>query len=120
MQYAFIHGHGLEDGRRIREYVVEMGCGMDRVSNNCSERSVLMSLVEPLLLADYTVMSYNSRGVGRSSGWRSFTGFSEAEDLKGLVQWVIQQHPTVTSIVLLVGLFILVQGVHVLNEALPP
>ncbi|KAF5326980.1 hypothetical protein D9619_004816 [Psilocybe cf. subviscida] len=65
------------------------------------EDPVLTSLVEPLLLADYIVMSYNSRGVGRSSGWRSFTGFSEAEDLKALVQWVIQQHPNITSVVLL-------------------
>lgn len=67
--------------------------------------SVLMGLVEPLLLANYLVILYNSRGVGRSSGWSSFTGFSEAEDLKALVQWVIQQHPAVTSIVLLVREF---------------
>ncbi|KAF8962741.1 hypothetical protein BDZ97DRAFT_1090597 [Flammula alnicola] len=50
---------------------------------------VLMSLLEPLLSHNYHVLSYNSRGVGRSTGRSSFTGFNEVEDLKALTKWAV-------------------------------
>lgn len=64
--------------------------------------SVLMSLVEPLLIHNYHVLSYNSRGVGGSTGWSSFTGFNEGEDLKAISRWAIGKFPDVRSLVILV------------------
>jgi hypothetical protein len=37
----------------------------------------------------YHVLRYNSRGVGRSTGWPSLTGFNEGTDLVALVQWAL-------------------------------
>jgi len=37
----------------------------------------------------FHIVLYNSRGVGRSSGWPSFTGLQEGKDLEELVQWGI-------------------------------
>jgi alpha/beta superfamily hydrolase len=61
-----------------------------------------MSLVEPLLIHNYHVLSYNSRGVGGSTGWSSFTGFKEGEDLKAISKWAIENFPDVRSLVILV------------------
>ncbi|KAF9446303.1 alpha/beta-hydrolase [Macrolepiota fuliginosa MF-IS2] len=60
---------------------------------------VLASLVDPLLERKYYVLRYNSRSVGKSTGFSSFTGFSEAEDLKALVQWALSQIENITSVV---------------------
>ncbi|KAF9007605.1 Alpha/Beta hydrolase protein [Cyathus striatus] len=48
---------------------------------------VLLSLEKPLLAHGYHVLRYNSRGVGRSSGSASLTGFAEGQDLEEIVQW---------------------------------
>ncbi|EKM58528.1 uncharacterized protein PHACADRAFT_53580, partial [Phanerochaete carnosa HHB-10118-sp] len=60
---------------------------------------VLHALKGPLLSNGYCVLRYNSRGVGKSSGWPSFTGTQEAKDLEELVQWATAQLPSVTSVV---------------------
>lgn len=65
-------------------------------------RRVLMTLLPSLLSQDYHVLGYNSRGVGGSTGWPSFTGFSEAEDLKALVIWAMETISDVHSVVLVV------------------
>jgi len=64
---------------------------------------VLCSLADPLLEARYHVLRYNSRGVGESTGSSSFTGFSEAEDLKALVQWALGQLENIDCLVLIVS-----------------
>ncbi|KAI1796933.1 alpha/beta-hydrolase [Ganoderma leucocontextum] len=61
---------------------------------------VLQLLAEPLLENGYDVIRYNSRGVGKSTGWASFTGHREGEDLKELVQWARSTMPNITSLVL--------------------
>ncbi|KAJ7659960.1 Alpha/Beta hydrolase protein [Mycena rosella] len=63
---------------------------------------VLCSLMEPLLHArGYHVLRYNSRGVGRSTGWASFTGVSEAADLEALIAWATRTVGDVRSVVVL-------------------
>ncbi|KAH9481419.1 hypothetical protein JR316_0005945 [Psilocybe cubensis] len=64
------------------------------------EDPVLWSLVEPLLVQNYHVLHYNSRGVGNSSGWPSFTGFKEAKDLEDLVQWAMGQISDIRSVLI--------------------
>jgi uncharacterized protein len=49
------------------------------------------------------VLRFNSRGVGSSSGWASFTGYREAEDLQELVQYVMQKLGNVGDIALIVS-----------------
>jgi hypothetical protein len=66
------------------------------------QRRVLMTIIPSLLSRDYHVLCYNSRGVGRSTGWASFTGFSEAEDLKALVKWTMETISNVHSVVFVV------------------
>lgn len=64
---------------------------------------VLRSLTRPLHERGYHVLRYNSRGVGNSTGWPSFTGSREVQDLQELVQWAIGQiTPRATSIVIIV------------------
>ena len=58
---------------------------------------------EPLLELGFHVIRYNSRGVGRSSGWPSFTGTKEGEDLRALVNWALSQIPDVKSVVIFVS-----------------
>ena len=65
---------------------------------------VLQLVTEPLLDAGYTVLRYNSRGVGKSTGRASFTGSSEADDLKDLVQCARSRMPKLRSLVLIVCL----------------
>ncbi|KAF7330476.1 Peptidase-S15 domain-containing protein [Mycena venus] len=62
---------------------------------------VLHTLMKPLHARGYHVLRYNSRGVGRSTGWASFTGLSEAGDLAALIQWGIDELKNVRSIVVL-------------------
>jgi alpha/beta superfamily hydrolase len=66
-------------------------------------KSTLSLLVSPLLSENYHVFQYNSRGVGKSSGWPSFTGFSEVNDLKEVVNWAMQRISDVRSLVIVVG-----------------
>lgn len=65
--------------------------------------SVLLSLLDPLKSQGYSTLRFNSRGVGKSTGWTSFTGFTEANDLEFLVQWAIDKLKNVQSLVLLVS-----------------
>lgn len=64
--------------------------------------STLSLLVVPLVSEDYHVIRYNSRGVGNSSGWPSFTGFREVKDLKEVVDWAMQRISDVRSLVIVV------------------
>jgi len=68
---------------------------------------VLLSLQDSLQAKGYRVLRYNSRGVGRSTGWASFTGFSEAKDLEALIKWVIDKFAVVHSLVIVVGILTL-------------
>lgn len=61
-----------------------------------------MSLIEPIVRHNYHALSYNSRGTGRSTGRSSFTGLSETEDLKAVVNWASSQIEDVRSVVILV------------------
>lgn len=65
--------------------------------------SVLAFLAEVLLENNYHVVRYNSRGVGKSTGYASFTGFSEGEDLQALVRWALGQIENVNSVVFVVS-----------------
>ncbi|RDB25743.1 hypothetical protein Hypma_006804 [Hypsizygus marmoreus] len=62
---------------------------------------VLLSLVGHLEIAGYYVLRYNSRGVGKSTGWASFTGFSECKDLEELVTWAVDTLTNVRSLVII-------------------
>jgi len=65
--------------------------------------SVLSYLVETLIQKhnNYYVLQYNSRGVGKSSGWASFSGFSEGQDLQDFVQWALSSLPTIKVVILM-------------------
>ncbi|KAI0033538.1 Alpha/Beta hydrolase protein [Vararia minispora EC-137] len=63
---------------------------------------VLHSLVGPLSSKlGYHVLLFNSRGVGSSSGWASFTGLQEAQDLQELVTCVVQRLGSVKDVALI-------------------
>ncbi|KAJ7650393.1 alpha/beta-hydrolase [Roridomyces roridus] len=62
---------------------------------------VLLSLTTPLHAKGYHVIRYNSRGVGRSTGWASLTGSSEANDLAALVEWALSEVGNVRKVVVL-------------------
>jgi hypothetical protein len=55
---------------------------------NCRTLSLLSST---FLSRGYHVLRYNSRGVGSSTGWASFTGLKEAKDLEGVVKWGVEE-----------------------------
>lgn len=68
-------------------------------------RRVLRSLTRALHARGYHVLRYNSRGVGKSTGWPSFTGSREARDLRELVSWALGQiKPAPTTLVVIVRL----------------
>ena len=69
-----------------------------------------MTLIEPLTSKHYHVLRYNSRGVGASTGYASFTGFNEVEDLEAVVQWALNEVPDIRSLVILVQFYR-----HILN-----
>ena|SRR6266540_6144991 len=77
--------------------------------------SALSLLVEPLLAKNYHVIQYNSRGVGKSSGWASFTGFSEAQDLQEVVNWAIGKLSDVQSLVVVVCCLTFIQSINALR-----
>ncbi|KAJ7104258.1 Alpha/Beta hydrolase protein [Mycena belliarum] len=63
---------------------------------------VLSALMTPLLLArGFHVVRYNSRGVGRSTGWASLTGAREADDLAALIAWARGEVGDVSEVVVL-------------------
>jgi len=63
----------------------------------------VLAFVSNVLLHEcgYHVLLFNSRGVGGSSGWSSFTGLTEAKDLEELVQWGLGVVAEVKSVVLI-------------------
>ncbi|KAH6903450.1 Alpha/Beta hydrolase protein [Coprinopsis sp. MPI-PUGE-AT-0042] len=63
---------------------------------------VFQCLTPTLKQNGYHILRYNSRGVGRSSGRATFTGFDEAKDLEALIQWASKEIPLLSE-VLLVG-----------------
>ncbi|PPR02607.1 hypothetical protein CVT24_002178 [Panaeolus cyanescens] len=62
---------------------------------------VLTGLTPVFLAAGYNVLRYNSRGVGKSSGRASFTGFSEGTDLEEVIKWAEVEFQQLKSIVIL-------------------
>ena len=64
----------------------------------------VLAFVSNILLHEcgYHVLLFNSRGVGKSSGWASFTGLAEGKDLEELVQWGLGAVTNVMSVVLMV------------------
>ncbi|EEB93408.1 hypothetical protein MPER_07939, partial [Moniliophthora perniciosa FA553] len=64
---------------------------------------VLESLVHPLQSKNYHIIRYNSRGVGRSSGWPSFTGFKESQDLQAVIDWALTNPatPNISTVVII-------------------
>ena len=51
----------------------------------------------------FHTLRFNSRGVGSSTGWASFTGTKEGKDLEALVQWALGHVTDVESVVLIVS-----------------
>ncbi|OBZ72500.1 hypothetical protein A0H81_08049 [Grifola frondosa] len=62
---------------------------------------VLSLFVQPLHEHGYYVLRYNSRSVGKSSGWPSMTGAREAQDLRELVRWAADLITSVRSVVVI-------------------
>jgi hypothetical protein len=57
-----------------------------------SKNRVLGALLHPLThYHKFYVLRYNGRGVGLSSGWKSFTGLQEADDLRELVKSALKR-----------------------------
>jgi hypothetical protein len=68
------------------------------------KNSVLVSLLHPLThYHKFYVLRYNARGVGLSSGWKSFTGLQEVEDLRELVKYALKRLPDVREVALIVS-----------------
>ena len=64
---------------------------------------LLGALLRPLThYHKFYVLRYNARGVGLSSGWKSFTGLQEAEDLRELVRCTLKRLSDVHEVVLVV------------------
>jgi hypothetical protein len=74
------------------------------LTNSCNDllARVLHALSGPLQKRNYHVLTFNCRGVGRSTGWPSFTGMSEANDLREVVQWALETIPEIHSLVIIV------------------
>ena len=71
---------------------------------------VLQTVTLPLLRRNYHILRFNSRGVGRSTGWSSFTGTNEGMDLRALVQWGLDNVLDVHSVVIVVRLYYLLSN----------
>jgi len=62
-----------------------------RLGGNMND-PVLQSLVHPLThYLKFHVLRYNARGVGHSSGWKSFTGLQDGDDLRELVRYALKR-----------------------------
>ena len=71
----------------------------------CIDNRVLAALLHPLThYHKFYVLRYNARGVGLSSGWKSFTGLQEAEDLRELVKCALKRLGDVCEVVLIVSI----------------
>ncbi|OCH84088.1 alpha/beta-hydrolase [Obba rivulosa] len=62
---------------------------------------VLQLLSVPLNQKGYHILRYNSRGVGKSTGWPSLSGSREVQDLQELVQWALGTISPVTSVAII-------------------
>ncbi|KAH9957418.1 alpha/beta-hydrolase [Russula dissimulans] len=72
-----------------------------RLGGNMND-PILGALVRPLThYLKFYVLRYNARGVGLSSGWKSFTGLQEAEDLRELVKYALKRLGDVREVVLI-------------------
>ncbi|KAI0046578.1 alpha/beta-hydrolase [Auriscalpium vulgare] len=72
-----------------------------RLGGNMND-PVLRSLDHPLSSRlGFHVIRFNSRGVGRSSGWASLNGIQEVEDLKELVKYAVEKVGNVTDVALI-------------------
>ena len=63
---------------------------------------VLRSFRDVLKSRGFYLIFYNSRGVGGSSGWPSFSGLQEGQDLQEIVQWGLDYLTDVRHVLLLV------------------
>ncbi|KAF8913515.1 Alpha/Beta hydrolase protein [Mucidula mucida] len=61
---------------------------------------VVSVLMDTFARHNFHMLRYNSRGVGRSTGWASLTGSSEGEDLCALVKWALERIGNVKNLVL--------------------
>jgi len=61
----------------------------------------LYALEGTLVSKGYHVLRYNSRGVGKSSGWTSFSGIQEGKDLEEIVRWGLDAIPDVKTVLIL-------------------
>jgi alpha/beta superfamily hydrolase len=66
---------------------------------------------------NYHVIRYNSRGVGKSSGWPSFTGEAEGEDLKAVVQEFLAGKPEIDTLTIIVSTTEFYNMMHALIQA---
>lgn len=64
--------------------------------------SVLQCLVDPLHAAGFHIILYNSRGVGRSSGWPTLNAKGETEDLEAMVDWGMNRNSLQVETLLLI------------------
>ncbi len=66
--------------------------------------SVLVNFVSLLHDRSFYVITYNGRGVCKSSGRASFTGLQEVKDLEEVVQWALSKLPNIRHVLLLVSI----------------
>ncbi|KAI6037677.1 Alpha/Beta hydrolase protein [Pisolithus marmoratus] len=64
----------------------------------CMDDPVIQSIVKLFARHNCYVVYYNSRGVGGSTGYPSFTGRQEGEDLQALVQQFLQKEAHITAV----------------------
>ena len=116
LPYSVIPGRSSAVKHRTRECASEaaMFCSalfptlyteVERILKIFHDTRVLREVVEPFCQHGFNVVLLNSRGVGGSTGWASFTGLPEAEDLKEVIKWLMEnQFPALKELVLLVRL----------------
>lgn len=96
---ASIHGRDLVDACTTREYNVPRSVYCPCIELGCR---TIRTIVKFLQDNNFYVVYYNSRGVGKSTGWPSFTGKTEGADLEALVQQFLEGHPQVNSVTFIV------------------